>query len=102
VRRVIQLQWRGIAVVILIVADVIFFSVVFVYMDNTTQGAIEHFNTVQPWVFCLIMAGGDKNQCIDKARSFVVNEVTVMAVLILLSVSSFHKRQKIFFEHSNN
>jgi hypothetical protein len=49
--------------------------------NNTTR--------LEPWLLCLIQHNGDKNQCLDLAASLVVNEATVMAVLMLLSVSIF-------------
>ncbi|KAI9828780.1 MAG: hypothetical protein M1832_001885 [Thelocarpon impressellum] len=87
VRRIVELQWRGITIVILILADVVFFSVVFVYLDNTTQQSKENLTKARPWLFCLITNKGDKNKCLDLAASLAVNEATVMAVLILLSMN---------------
>ena len=87
VRRVIELQWRGIAIVLLIVADVIFFAIVFVFLDNTEQEVVHSTTKALPWVKCLIEANGDKMKCFDEASSLTVNESTVTAVLVLLSVS---------------
>jgi preprotein translocase subunit SecY len=84
-----ELQWRGIAVVILIITDVIFFAVVFVYLDNNEIAIANNAARLQPWLLCLAKYNGDKNQCLDLAASLVVNEATVMAVLLLLSVSIF-------------
>lgn len=87
VRRVIALQWRGIAIVLLIVADLVFFAVVFVFMDNTEIELMRSTTKAIPWVECLIASEGDKNRCLNLAGALVANEATVMAVLILLSVS---------------
>jgi hypothetical protein len=87
VRRVIELQWRGIAIVILIITDVVFFAVVFVYLDNNEVAVANDATRLKPWLLCLAEHSGDKNQCLALAASFVVNEATVMAVLMLLSVS---------------
>jgi hypothetical protein len=87
VRRVIELQWRGIAVVLLIIADVIFFAVVFVYMDDIETNMIKEPIKAQDWLACLIKTKGDKNKCLTTAKDLVVSEATIMAVLILLSVS---------------
>ena len=86
VRRVIALQWRGIAIVLIIIADVIFFSIVFVFQDNVVQAVTEDPSLAEDWGLCLIGARGDKNQCLDEASSLVVNEATVTAVLLLLTV----------------
>ena len=89
VRKVIALQWRGIAIVLIIIADVVFFSVIFVALDNKTQAETQDVAKVQPWLSCLLLSGGNKNACLDKASGLVINEATVLAVLILLSVSRF-------------
>jgi hypothetical protein len=86
VRRVIQLQWRGIAIVLLIVADVIFFSVVFVFMDNVTTNLQKNPVPAEPWLICLIENQGNKDACTALAQALVVNEPTVTAVLLLLAV----------------
>lgn len=86
VRRVIELQWRGIAIVLLIIADVIFFSVIFVFMDNTESNLQKDPTKAQSWLLCLIESKGDKNKCLDFATSLRINIATVMAVLVLLSV----------------
>lgn len=88
VRRVIELQWRGIAIVILIIADVIFFAVVFVFMDTNENAVAKNPSRAEPWLLCLIANPNDKNKCLPLAKSLVVNEATVMAVLLLLSVSN--------------
>jgi hypothetical protein len=88
VRRVIELQWRGVAVVILIITDVIFFSVVFVFMDNNESAVVNNIERALPWLLCLAGSNGNKNKCLDLAAPLVINEATVMAVLMLLSVST--------------
>jgi len=88
IRRVLELQWRGIAIVILIITDVIFFAVVFVYLDNNEAAVLNDESQAEPWLLCLVESDGDKNKCLDLAGALVVNEATVMAVLILLSVST--------------
>lgn len=86
VRRVIQLQWRGITIVLIIICDVIFFAIVFVFQDNTLQDIQNNTTVATPWIECLVLTGGDKNACLDKASGFVVNVATIGAVLILLAV----------------
>jgi hypothetical protein len=86
VRRVLELQWRGIVIVLIIIADVIFFSVVFVFLDDIEQSLLTNPTKGQEWLLCLITANGDKNKCTEVAKDLVVNEATVMAVLVLLSV----------------
>jgi hypothetical protein len=87
IRRVIELQWRGILIVLIIIADVIFFAVVFVFMDDLEANIIKNPLKSEDWLGCLVKTGGDKNACLSFTNSLVVNEATVMSVLILLSVS---------------
>ncbi|KUI56597.1 Frizzled/smoothened-like sans CRD protein B [Cytospora mali] len=87
VRRVIQLQWRGIAIVLIIIADVVFFAVVFVFQDNTIEEVKNDPQIAEPWINCLLAAGGDKNKCLDQTNSLVVNMATIGAVLVLLAMN---------------
>lgn len=87
VRRVIELQWRGIALVIIIISDVIFLAIVFVFQDSTVQAVVQNGKLALPWILCLVEYNGDKNQCLSQTTSFIVGEATVGAVLILLAVS---------------
>lgn len=86
VRRVIQLQWRGIMIVLIIICDVIFFAIVFVFQDNTLQEIQNDPAVATQWIQCLVLSGGDKDACLDKASGFVVPVATIGAVLILLAV----------------
>ncbi|KAH8170151.1 G-protein coupled receptor [Sarocladium implicatum] len=87
VRRVIALQWRGICIVLIIIADVIFFSIIFVFQDTAVQSVKEDPSVAEDWILCLLEHRGDKNQCLHYARKIVVNEATVMAVLLLLALN---------------
>ncbi|PHH67982.1 hypothetical protein CDD82_944 [Ophiocordyceps australis] len=87
VRRVIALQWRGLAIVLIIIADVIFFSIVFVFQDHVMQSLSEDPGRAEDWILCLIGAGGNKNKCLDRAQALVVSEATVAAVLSLLALN---------------
>ncbi|KAI1847380.1 hypothetical protein JX265_005561 [Neoarthrinium moseri] len=89
VRRVIQLQWRGIVIVLIIICDVIFFAVTFVFLDNTLETVKNDPNNAkaQAWIICLYGARGDKNKCLKEASAITVSLPTVIAMLILLAVS---------------
>lgn len=90
VRRVIALQWKGIAIVLIIITDVIFFSVVFVFLDNTVEDVKHNPEISEDWIACLVTAignGGGKEDCLEEGRKLVVNEGTIFAVLFLLAVS---------------
>lgn len=89
VKKVIGLQWRGTAIVLIIIINVVFLSIVFVQMDNTVTAAMRDFQKAEPWLLCLVINGGDKTPCLDKVKQagLVANEGTVMAALVLLSLN---------------
>ncbi|KAJ4173950.1 hypothetical protein NW754_012941 [Fusarium falciforme] len=87
VRRVIALQWRGIAIVLIIIADVIFFCVIFVFQDNVVQSVTDDPKLAEDWVKCLVLENGKKANCLDEATALVLNEATVTAVLLLLALN---------------
>ncbi|KAI1433633.1 hypothetical protein GGR50DRAFT_476484 [Xylaria sp. CBS 124048] len=87
VRRVVQLQWRGIVIVLIIIADVVFFAIIFVFLDNTVQEIKTNPVKALKWIGCLVESGGDKNLCLAEVKPLVVNLPTVIAVLILLAIN---------------
>lgn len=87
VKKVIALQWRGTAIVLIIIINVVFLSVVFVQMDNTVTAAMHNLDKAEPWLLCLVINGGDKNLCLDKVKPLVASEGAVMAALVLLSLN---------------
>ncbi|KAI1617837.1 hypothetical protein EDD36DRAFT_14094 [Exophiala viscosa] len=89
VKRVIQLQWRGAFIVVVIIAEVVFFAVVFVSMDNSSQVNEQLLEKASPWLACLVAEGGDKNKCLSYAKDLVKPEGVVLAVLIVLGLSGF-------------
>lgn len=86
VKKVVELQWRGATIVILIIAEVVFFSIVFVSMDNSSQINANLITRATPWLTCLVLTGGNKDQCLPQAQDLVKPEGIVMAVLICLGV----------------
>lgn len=92
VQRVVALQWRGIAIVLIIITDVIFFSVVFVLMDSSQLSVADDPKKSRSWQACLMTVFGEegsqnKDDCLEEAKGMVLSQATVSAVLILLSVS---------------
>ncbi len=87
IKKVIQLQWRGVAVVLLVIGDVIFFSIIFIRMDNSSQLTGSNAEKALPWLECLTLSGGQKDACLSKASGLVESESIVLAVLVMLGVS---------------
>ncbi|KAI4190226.1 MAG: hypothetical protein LQ348_003690 [Seirophora lacunosa] len=91
VQKAVAVQWRIIVVVIIIIVNVVYLAVVFVSMDNTETAVMQDFGKAAPWLACLVANGGDKNACLGKVKGLTTPEATVMAALILMSVSGTHK-----------
>lgn len=86
IRRVLQLQWRGVALVLVIIGNVIFFAVVFVKLNDSVKLTPETFAKAEPWIMCLVSAKGDRERCQEFADKVGPNAATLLAVLILLSL----------------
>ncbi|KAK6379170.1 hypothetical protein LTR81_027778 [Elasticomyces elasticus] len=86
-KKVLWLQWRGICIVTIILVDVIFFSIVFVYLDGLQSSLTSDWRQVEPWLECLAFNPHDKDHCLGLVSGWLVNEPTVVAVLILLSLT---------------
>lgn len=69
---------------LLIIGEVVFFSVIFVSMDNSSQMSPELLEKATPWLTCLVTS--DKNDCLDLVGDMVRSEAVVLAVLIILGV----------------
>ncbi|OCK84677.1 hypothetical protein K432DRAFT_288381 [Lepidopterella palustris CBS 459.81] len=85
VRKVIWLQWRGITIVIFILVDIIFFSVVFVYLNSVESSASKHMDKSMPWIICLVSNPDHREKCFHLGQDLFVNMPTVIAILIMLS-----------------
>ncbi|KAI9699202.1 MAG: hypothetical protein M1820_007281 [Bogoriella megaspora] len=89
VMKVLWLQWRGMAIVCLLVIDAVAWSVVFIQLDQKQVDMLQGKSGAQTleWVTCVMTAKGDRTKCYDLASKITVNEATVVAILILLSLS---------------
>lgn len=87
VRKVLWLQWRGITVVVFILVDVIFFSVVFIWLNNLTSHARDNVTELMPFIICLVKNPTDRTPCYKLGQELAVNESTVIAILMMLSIA---------------
>ncbi|KAI9866508.1 MAG: hypothetical protein M1813_001059 [Trichoglossum hirsutum] len=87
IKRVFALQWRGILIVILIIADVAFFAIAFIKFDESTGVTKMNMRKAEKWLTCLVISNGDKHQCLSLAKKLTISEATAIAVLILLSMN---------------
>lgn len=88
VRKVLWLQWRGITIVVFILVDVIFFSVVFIWLNSLTSHAKDNVEDLMPFLVCLIKNPAKPDPCFPLGQDLAIDESTVIAILIMLSVSS--------------
>ena len=86
-KKVLWLQWRGISIVTIILVDVIFFSIAFVYLDGLQTSLKKDWEKVLPWLMCLASHPEDKGECLHLVEPWLVSESTVVAVLMLLSLA---------------
>ena len=87
VRKVLYLQWRGITIVVFILVDVIFFSVVFIWLNSISTHAADDIELAMPFLFCLVSNPVNHDKCTPLAERLFVNKSTVIAVLIMLSLA---------------
>lgn len=87
-QRVLQLQWRGVALVLIILGNVIFFAVVFINLDRDVNPTAANITKAAPWLLCLA-ATGSKKECKSHAVGMGPNEATLLAMVYLLSLVGF-------------
>ena len=87
VRKVVWLQWRGITIVVFILVDVIFFSVVFIYLNSVETHAADDLEEALPFITCLVTNPTQVDNCYELGQSLFVNQSTVVAILIMLSLA---------------
>lgn len=73
-------------VVTVIIADVIFFSVVFLQFEKVSENTPQNMIKALMWLQCVLKNNGDKNMCLDGASKIAIPEGTALAVMYLLSV----------------
>jgi len=74
--------------VVFILVDVIFFSVVFIYLNSVTLHATDDIKKAMPFLTCLIRNSTEHEQCTSLGQALFVDLHTVIAVLIMLSVGT--------------
>lgn len=88
VRRIIQLQWRSIALVTVILINVIFFAVVFLRFNTSIKPTKENVEKAQAWIRCLALFQ-DPKKCTQQAEGVALDEPILVATVVLLAISMF-------------
>jgi hypothetical protein len=88
-KKVLWLQWRGLFIVTIILVDVVYFSVIFVWLDSQQTTIGQDWNEVGPWIICMIQdpTAKGRNHCMPLIQPFLVSEGVLVSVLMLLSVA---------------
>jgi hypothetical protein len=80
------LQWRSIALSILVVVESIYFAAVYWAEDKKFVSAGSN-PKVQEFGLCLITHGGDKTKCTDAAKGLMLSPTYILASMIIAAVS---------------
>lgn len=87
IRKVFRLQWRGVALVFVVIASAILYAAVFIKLDKSTENTPKTLEKALPWLLCLAVTQGDKEKCKNMAKGFGPDEHTILAVVVLLSLN---------------
>ncbi|KAL9096580.1 MAG: hypothetical protein Q9165_001067 [Trypethelium subeluteriae] len=88
VRKVLLSQWRGLAISVLVIIEVGYFTTVFLKEDLYASSPMtpSRVLSLEMWAFCLVESNGDKNACLDQARVLTLGPSTVLASVIIVSL----------------
>jgi hypothetical protein len=82
------LQWRSITIVIFLIVDMVFFSIIWVQLDNDINDALEgNLTKIMPYLLCLFESEGERSKCFALGQKALVNESTAVAILMLISLT---------------
>jgi hypothetical protein len=73
--------------VVFILVDVIFFSVVFIWLNSVTTHAVDNVEVLYPFLGCLATHPNKPDPCFSLGQDLAVDQSTVTAVLIMLSIA---------------
>lgn len=87
--RVMQLQWRSILFVLVLISDVILFAAIFIAQDSKTAAAKANPQLVQSWLLCLITHAGDKNACLDRTGAIAVKSSAIATEYFMIGITGW-------------
>ncbi|OAL67805.1 hypothetical protein A7C99_0936 [Trichophyton rubrum] len=91
VKHVIKMQWRGIAVVLVVMTYAIFFTLVFISLDRSVEKTPENIDRAHPWLVCIVLTNGNVKKCLPESQMSLggPSEGLVLTVLLLLPCCGF-------------
>ena len=89
VRKVMAMQWRSIVLSFFVIAQIVYFGTVYVVQVESERQdqTAKHSDLVEVWSACLVLSGGDKNQCLKLAEPLRLDESKVVASFFMSAVS---------------
>jgi hypothetical protein len=67
--------------------DVIFFSIVFIWLNSVTSHAVDNVEELYPYLLCLIKNPSKPDPCFPLGQALAVDQSTVTAILMMLSIA---------------
>ncbi|KAH7016635.1 hypothetical protein B0J12DRAFT_533383, partial [Macrophomina phaseolina] len=89
VQQVLKMQWRSILIVFLILVDVTFFAILFVYLDARESRLLSNSDKVRPWVDCVLTNPTSIDECFGQAEELFIPEAAVIIALLLIAVPGY-------------
>lgn len=90
VRKSLLLQWRSIALSFLVVTITSFFAGVFTAVNaalSQDTRNTHHAELLETWATCLVLSGGNKNECLPLTKDLIISESTLMAAIMMASLT---------------
>ncbi|KAK5715129.1 hypothetical protein LTR15_010545 [Elasticomyces elasticus] len=85
VRKVLYMQWRSIVLSLFVVTEIIYFGVVFVAQTRAARAASSPAKSdkIEAWAACLVLSGGDKEECLPYYSALGLSEGVVLATFFM-------------------
>ncbi|KAH7041900.1 hypothetical protein B0J12DRAFT_580073 [Macrophomina phaseolina] len=89
-RRMLLMQWRGIALTVIMAVESLFYIIVFVAQDTRFGEVASKANEpdARTWSACLVLTGGNRSACLIYAGKLAISQDLVLGSLLLGSVST--------------
>jgi hypothetical protein len=84
------LQWRSVTIVLLLVADVVFFAIVWIELDNAISNiGMGHTEHIMAFLACILINPSleTRSRCFPLGQRVLVNEMTCIARLMMISLT---------------
>lgn len=90
IRRILLMQWRHIALTVIMAVESLFYTIVFVAQDTRFGEAAVHVDKpeAKTWSACLLFNNGDKEACLQYAEELAIPRDLVLGSLLLGSVGT--------------